>query len=47
MKLLLIELNSRGDWLHISIRVFKTIVIEWFNNKTNLQENSKAPEESH
>ena len=44
MKFLLIELNSRGDWPHISIRGIKTIVTEWFNNKTNLQENSKAPE---
>ena len=44
MKFLLIELNSRGDWPHISIRGIKTIVTKWFNNKTNLQENSKAPE---
>ena len=44
MKFLLIELNSRGDWLHISVRGIKNIVTEWFNNKTNLQEDTKAPE---
>ena len=43
---MLLELNYRGDWLHISIRVIKTIVIEWFHNKTNLQENWKVLEES-
>lgn len=36
MNILLIELYSRGDWLLMSVRVFKKIVAEWFQQQNEI-----------